>query len=72
MKYILAKKSLASAHGIILKHHTTFKNLVVLNEKEVMCAPGLASETTLEGKASLINGIIYNNSTEVLTTISHE
>lgn len=72
MKYILAQKSLASAHRIILKHHITRKNLVVLNEKEVMCAPGLASEETLEGKAALIEGTIYNNSAEIINAINHE
>lgn len=69
MKYILASKTKALQYGISVKGHITKGSKVVLNAKEVVCSPGLSQEETLEGKAALIDGIIYGSSAELLKII---
>lgn len=70
MKYILANKVKAQRYGISLQCHVQKNSQVVLNEKEVLCNPGLAEASTLEEKAALIDGTIYNNAAEILNIIN--
>lgn len=70
MKYILAAKSQALSHHISLANHVTKGGQVVLNEKEVMCSPDLQEAETLEEKAALLSGTIYNSSAEILNIIN--
>jgi len=61
MRYIIADKAKAIAHGFTLKGHRTNGNLILLNEKEVDNNPALPSGTTLEEKCELIVGTIYTH-----------
>ena len=70
MRYILASQAKSQAYGIKISSHVTKGSKVVLNEKELMYAPALGSEATLEGKAALIEGIIYQSSAELLNKIN--
>lgn len=70
MKYILCLKTKALEYHISLSHHITKDAQVVLNEKEVMCTPSLSVAATLEQKAELLQGTIYNSSAEILNIIN--
>ena len=70
MKYILANKATVKAYRINISNHVTKGGKVVLNEKELMYAPALSNEATLESKAALIDGIIYQSSAELLNKIN--
>ena len=59
MRYIIADKAKAVAHGFVLHGHRVNGNLILLNEKEVECSHALSSAPTLEKKCELIMGTIY-------------
>lgn len=70
MRYILCEKTKAKEYNFSLSHHITKNSQVVLNEKEVSCSPVLAEAETLEAKAAMLEGTIYNSSTELLNIIN--
>ena len=70
MKYILCPKAKALEYRISISHHTAKGGQVVLNEKEVLCTPSLAEAADLTAKAALLEGTVYNSSTEVLNIIN--
>lgn len=59
MRYIIADKAKAVAHGFALHGHRINGNLILLNEKEVEYSPALSSSPTLEKKCEPIMGTIY-------------
>lgn len=61
MRYIIADKAKAVAHGFTLHGHRVNRNLILLNEKEVECCHALSSVPTLEGKCELILGTIFTH-----------
>lgn len=61
MRYIIADKAKAIAHGFTLQGHRVNGNLILLNEKEVECSHALSSAPTLEKKCELIVGTIYTH-----------
>lgn len=60
MRYIIADKSAVAQLGISLAGHRTNRNLVLLNEKEVMTAAGISGDT-LEERAEKIGGTVYGH-----------
>lgn len=70
MKYILAKKAKALEYGVSVSGHVTKGSRVMLNEKEVMRAPALSSAAELEGKAAMLDGIVFGTAAEALNYIN--
>ena len=62
MRYIIADKARAVAHGFTLQGHRVHGTLILLNEKEVECSHALSQASTLEQKCELIMGTIYTHS----------
>lgn len=60
MRYIIADKARAVAHGFELHGHRVHGNLILLNEKEVESNHTL-SAPTLEKKCEIILGTIYTH-----------
>lgn len=69
MKYILASKDKCQELGIKISGHITKDSRVVLNEKEVAFSPVL-SDLTIEEKANMVDGVIYNTASELLNIIN--
>ena len=65
MKYILASKAKCLQYEISIRHHIEKDGQVVLNEKEISCAPRLFVAETLEEKAVLLEGIIFDSPTDI-------
>ena len=61
MRYIIADKARAVAHGFALHGHRVNGNLILLNEKEVEYSHALSSAPTLEEKCAPIMGTIYTH-----------
>ena len=61
MRYIIADKAKAANAGFTLKGHRRQGECILLNEKEVLNSPFLASAPTLEAKCELITGTIYTH-----------
>ncbi len=70
MKYILASKAKCLQYEIALRHHVEKGAQVVLNEKEVTFCPRLSEAETLEEKAVLLDGIIFNNALDIQNYIN--
>lgn len=70
MKYILADKSKCVGLGIKVSGHLTKEDKIVLNEKEMMFSPYLASADSLDEKAALVDGEIFN-SADLLNIINN-
>lgn len=70
MKYILASKAKCLQYEISLRHHIDKDAQVVLNEKEVLCAPRLFVAETLEEKAALIEGTIFDTPADILNYLN--
>lgn len=60
MRYILADMVKAKEHGINLAGRRIKGAKVALNEKEVMCSPGLSGASTFEDKLQLLDGQSYS------------
>lgn len=70
MRYILCPKAKALEYRFTISHHTVKGAQVVLNEKEVLCSPALAEGEGLTERAALLEGTVYNSSTEILNIIN--
>lgn len=60
MRYVIANKAVVAQLGISLLGHRTNRNLILLNEKEVMTAAGINGDT-LEERADEIGGTVYGH-----------
>ena len=65
MKYSLASKAKCLQYEISIRHHITKGAQVVLNEKELAYAPRLSDVETLEEKAALLDGTIFNSPEDI-------
>lgn len=60
MKYVIAEKTLADAHGFNVFNHRTNGNNILLNEKEIMSSTSLHGSTIHE-RVQAINGSVYES-----------
>ena len=70
MKYIFASKAKCLQYEIALRHHVDKGANVVLNEKEVEFCPRLSEAETLEEKAALLEGTIFNSAADKINYIN--
>ena len=59
MRYVIANKEKAMDVGVLLMGHLTKEDLIILNEKDVVCLSSLTGG--LDERLPAIDGTIYTN-----------
>lgn len=59
MRYVIANKALAVDAGFPTVGHRVQGNLILLNEKELMCSAALTG--TIDERAAAIEGTVYTH-----------